>query len=80
MNAPIKDTHYYLYVISDLFNRKIVAWEVWAEESEEHASELIRRAIISEKLTNRKYPLILHSDNGSPMKGATQIKYDNSLD
>lgn len=74
LNGPIKGQHYYLYMISDLFSRKIIAWEVWEVESAENASELIRRAILSEKLTNRIHPLVLHSDNGSPMKGATMLE------
>ena len=49
LNGPIKGTHYYLYLISDLFSRKIVGWEVWEEESAEHASELIRRTTMLEK-------------------------------
>lgn len=73
--GPIKGKHYYLYLISDLFSRKIVGWEVWPEETAEHASELIRRAIISEKIAPpRTKPLVLHSDNGSPMKGATMLE------
>lgn len=74
LNGPIKGKHYYLYMISDLFSRKIVAWEVWEAESADNASELIRRAILAESLTNRKHPLVLHSDNGSPMKGATMLE------
>ena len=74
LNGPIKGTHYYLYMISDIFSRKIVAWEVWQEESAEHASELIKRASIAEKLALKKHLLVLHSDNGSPMKGATMLE------
>lgn len=68
LNGPIKGSFYYLYLISDLFSRKIVAWEVWDNETAIHASELIRRAVLSEKISApRRKPLILHSDNGSPM-------------
>jgi len=75
LNGPIKGKFYYLYLISDLFSRKIIAWEVWENESATHASELIRRAVLSEKISvPRKQPLILHSDNGSPMKGATMLE------
>lgn len=74
LNGPIKGKHYYLYMISDLFSRKIVAWEVWDIESAEHASELIQRAILAENLAKREQPLVLHSDNGSPMKGATMLE------
>ncbi len=74
LNGPIKGLHYYLYLISDIFSRKVVAWEVWREESAEHASELITKAVIAENLTARTRPLVLHSDNGSPMKGATMLE------
>jgi putative transposase len=61
-------------LISDLFSRKIVGWEVWEEESAVHASELIKRATILERIAVKKEPLVLHSDNGSPMKGATMLE------
>jgi putative transposase len=40
----------------------IIAWEVWEEETSE-------KAVISQKLRGK--PIVLHRDNGSPMKGAT---------
>lgn len=74
LNGPIKGIYYYLYLISDLYSRKIVAWEVWEEESAEYAGELIKRAVISEKINTNQRPLVLHSDNGSPMKGAIMLE------
>jgi len=68
----VKGTFYYLYLISDLYSRDIVGWEVWQEESAEHASELIQRATLQQKRLTTS-PLVLHSDNGSPMKGATML-------
>ncbi|ETA81413.1 DDE-type integrase/transposase/recombinase, partial [Youngiibacter fragilis] len=79
LNGPVKGMFYYLYLFSDLFSRKIVAWEVWSKESAEHASQLVRRGIISEKIGLRRKPLVLHSDNGSPMKGATMLETPYSL-
>ncbi|MGB4660211.1 MAG: IS3 family transposase [Mobilitalea sp.] len=79
LNGPIKGKHYYLYLISDLFSRKIVGWEVWEEESAEHASELIKRTTMLEKVASRQNVLVLHSDNGSPMKGATMLETLYSL-
>ena len=72
LNGPVKGTFYYLYLISDLYSRDIVGWEVWQEESAEHASELIQRATLQQKRLTTS-PLVLHSDNGSPMKGATML-------
>lgn len=70
----IKGLYFYLYMIIDLFSRKIVGWEVWEKESAEYASQLVRKAMISERRTHHPEPLILHSDNGSPMKGATLLE------
>lgn len=72
LNGPVKGTFYYLYLISDLFSRDIVGWEVWEEESAEQASELIKRATLAQHVMSTD-PLVLHSDNGSPMKGATML-------
>lgn len=72
--GPAKGIFFYLYLILDLFSRKIVAWDIWAEESSENASILVRRAIMSEKRTLTNQPLVLHSDNGSPMKGSTLLE------
>lgn len=72
--GPAKGIYYYLYLILDLFSRKIVAWDIWTEESAENASILVRRAIVSEQRVTSLEPLILHSDNGSPMKGASLLE------
>lgn len=74
LNGPIKGIHYFLYLILDLFSRKIVGWEVWEKESATHASELIKRTTIMEKVATKQQLLVLHSDNGSPMKGATMLE------
>lgn len=67
--GPARGVFFYLYLILDLYSRKIVGWEVFESESAEHSSILIRRTVLAERCVNR--PLILHADNGSPMKGAT---------
>jgi putative transposase len=72
LNGPHKGMFFYLYLFTDLFDRSIVGWEVYDEESAELASELIRRITLKQgRLTTE--PLVLHSDNGSPMKGATML-------
>ena len=67
LHGPVKGMFFYLYLIIDLFSRDVVGWEVWPEESANHASELIQRTCIAQKRLTTK-PLVLHSDNGSPMK------------
>lgn len=60
-----------LYMIMDIYSRKIVGWEIHETETAEHASALIEKACLAECI--HKKGLVLHSDNGSPMKGATML-------
>lgn len=69
LNTYTRGIYYKLYMIIDIYSRKIVGWEVWTEETGELACELVERAILSEKIKNK--PLVLHSDNGAPMKSYT---------
>jgi putative transposase len=72
--GPVRGIYFYLYLILDLFSRKIIAWEIWPEESAQNASILVRRAVIAEKISSIIKLLVLHSDNGSVMKGATLLE------
>lgn len=72
--GPAKGLFFYLYMIIDLYSRKIIAWEIHSEESAVYASHLVRKAALSENLSQQKQPTVLHSDNGSPMKGATLLE------
>ena len=67
--GPIAGSFFYLYLIVDIFSRKIVGWEVHDRETAEFAALVLKRAVWSEQCLTS--PLVLHADNGSPMKGAT---------
>ncbi|MEA3644068.1 MAG: IS3 family transposase, partial [Lamprobacter sp.] len=67
--GPIRGQFFFLYLIIDLFSRKIVGWEVHDSERGEHASALVERTVWRERCVDK--PLVLHGDNGSPLKGAT---------
>ena len=67
--GPVKGLFFYLYLILDLYSRKIVGWEIYETESASNAAVVVERAVLSEKCIGK--PLVLHSDNGSPMKGST---------
>jgi len=66
-----KGMYFYLYLFEDIFSRKAVGAEVYPEETGELASELIQRAVMVEGCC--KKPLVLHSDNGAPMKSSTLL-------
>lgn len=70
--TQVRGLFFYLYLILDIYSRKIVGWEVYAEESSQLSSVLIQRTVLAEKCLHK--PLILHSDNGGPMTGATMLE------
>ncbi|MCU7879876.1 MAG: DDE-type integrase/transposase/recombinase, partial [Candidatus Thiodiazotropha sp. (ex Lucinoma aequizonata)] len=68
---PSTGIFYRLYLLMDIYSRKIVGWEIHENETADHASLLIRKACLAEGITEQGP--VLHSDNGSPMKGATML-------
>lgn len=44
----MQGTYFYLYLMLDLFSRKVVGWEVLEEENAEHASRVVSRASLAE--------------------------------
>lgn len=69
--SSIKGQFWRLYMIVDIYSRAIVGWEVHAEELASHAATLVERACLRQQV--RRQQLVLHADNGSPMKGATML-------
>lgn len=65
----INGKYFYLYLIEDVWSRMIVGWRVHNEENSELAAKMMAEI---GKTTDLK-GLYLHSDNGSPMKGATML-------
>jgi transposase InsO family protein len=71
LRSATRGSFFYLYLVLDIWSRKIVGWEVHEEESMELASELAQKACADEHV--KPGELVLHSDNGGPMKGATML-------
>ncbi len=71
LRSPVRGSFYYLYLILDVWSRKIMGAAVYREESMDLAAKLFER-------TCRRHDLdpdgvVLHSDNGGPMKGSTML-------
>jgi putative transposase len=71
LRAAIRGEFFYLYLILDIWSRKIVGWSVHTEESSDHAAALFLSVCSKEHLDPRG--IVLHSDNGGPMKGSTML-------
>jgi transposase InsO family protein len=60
-----------LYLFLDIFSRKIVGFDVFDEQSAEHASDVVSAAYMTENV--RADEVTLHADNGGPMKGSIML-------
>ena len=74
----IKGVFFYLYMVIDIYSRKIVSFQVYECEKGEYATEVITDASYTENITPDD-KLILHSDNGGPMKAYTMLAKLESL-
>ena len=63
--------YFYLYLFMDIFSRKIVGWQIYETESSELAGEVMRDICEREHIAPNQ--VVLHSDNGSPMKGSMML-------
>lgn len=73
----IRGCFVYLYMVIDVWSRKVVAAQVHAEESPHRAAEMIRDTC--QQMSIDPNGLVLHSDNGGPMKGLAMIEMLRSL-
>jgi transposase InsO family protein len=71
LRTQVRGIFVYLYLAVDVYSRKIVGWEVHEEESAEHAARLIEQATAAEQVDRDQ--LVLHADNGGPMRGSTLL-------
>lgn len=71
LKSAVRGEFYYLYLVLDIWSRKVVGWRIEHVESMDYSSELIRS--ICDELGVDPDGLVLHSDNGGPMKGSTML-------
>lgn len=71
LQSSVKGIFFYLYMIVDVWSRKIIAAQIFDKESMDHSSALLAHACMVHGVQPEE--LVLHSDNGGPMKGATML-------
>ncbi|GAB3474390.1 hypothetical protein GCM10027321_47730 [Massilia terrae] len=69
--TTVRGRHYYLYLFLDIFSRKAVGWAVYENELSDLAADVLRDVCAREKI--QRGQVVLHSDNGNPMKGASML-------
>jgi len=71
LQSTIRGQFFYLYMILDVWSRKVMAVQVYPPERDQKSSLLFVEAVCHHSIDPEG--LILHSDNGSPMKGSTML-------
>ena len=71
--AQVTGAWFYLYLIMDLYSRKIVGWEVHANDDADHAAHLVKRTALAEGVHAMAAKPVLHGDNGSTLKATTVL-------
>src|ERR671911_842720 len=71
--ARVRGRWFYLFLILDLFSRKIVGHEVHETDQAEHAAPLVRRTALAEGIHVRAHRPVLHGDNGASVKATTVL-------
>jgi len=69
--TPVRGCFLYLYLVMDVWSRRIVGWTVAEHEAADIAAQLITRICADDGVDPRG--LVLHSDNGGPMRGNTMV-------
>ena len=67
--STVRGIFFYLYVFIDIFSRKIVGWQVYECENGGYAAALLKDICQREAIAENQ--IVLHSDNGSVMKGTS---------
>jgi len=69
--SPVRGVFYFRYLILDVWSRKIVGWDVHGVESADLASALVCTTCRAMGMDPKG--IVLHADNGGPMKGSTMV-------
>ena len=71
--AQVRGRWFHLYLILDLYSRKIVGAEVHDTDHADHAAQLVRRTALAEGIACLETKPVLHGDNGSTLKATTVL-------
>ena len=71
LQSPVRGVFWYLYLMMDIWSRRIMGWAVHPTQSDAHAATLFTTVCQAHAVSTAG--LVLHADNGGPTKGATML-------
>jgi transposase InsO family protein len=76
-SSTVRGSFFYLYLFLDIWSRRIVGAQVHETQEADLAADLLGKVCTDHQLETEK--LVVHSDNGAPMKGCTMLAMMQSL-
>jgi transposase InsO family protein len=76
LKTDVRGIYHYAYVITDIYDRSIVGWEIHDREESALAVDLFDSLTSEFNLKG----VHLHSDNGAPMRGSSLLAFLNGLE
>ncbi|AWB32595.1 IS3 family transposase [Orrella marina] len=70
---------FYLYLIQDIYSRKIIGWEIHEKDDSTHAVALLKRTALAEGVHAMLEKPVMHGDNGSTLKATSVLAMLNWL-
>ena len=71
--AQVAGRWFFLYLILDLYSRKIVGFEVHDNDDAAHATQFLKRTALAEGIHALANKPVLHGDNGATLKATTVL-------
>ena len=71
--AQVAGRWFFLYLILDVYSRKIVGFEVHDSDDADHAAQLLKRTVLAEGIHAQANKPVLHGDNGATLKATTVL-------
>jgi transposase InsO family protein len=72
LRSHVRGAFFYLYLVEDVWSRKVIGWAVHELESADFAAALVEQIRVEAGGLDLS-GWVLHADNGGPMKGATML-------
>ena len=69
LKRPVRGLYYYMYMAVDVWSRKMVGAQVFEAENGENSHDFLLACLAEEGISGKD--LVIHSDNGAPMKAST---------
>lgn len=71
--TAVRGECFYLYLLQDLYSRKLVGWKVYTNENGSHSSTLLKHNCLAESIAQKNKPQALHPDYVAPMRSSTLL-------